>query len=150
MPPGSLTAYFHATTLPLRKYFTWREVLCERLMQPLVCGAACGRQVRRLAGAWRLRAVPRPVHVTENRSGPPPLAAAMEWVAKITTVALEMFLPAIGGRYLDGRFGTQYWVLVGLVLGFVVGMWHLLQMTRATDRGGRSNGEGTSGGSSDN
>ena len=33
----------------------------------------------------------------------------MEWVAKITTVGLEMALPAIGGGYLDKRFGTQYW-----------------------------------------
>ena len=54
----------------------------------------------------------------------------MEWVTKITTVALEMVLPAIGGAWLDKRFGTQYWALVGVVLGMVVGMWHLLQMTR--------------------
>ena len=80
--------------------------------------------------------------VTEKRDGPPPLALAMEWVAKITTVALEMFLPAIGGGYLDRRLGTKYWALVGLVLGFVVGLWHLLQMTRASDRRDKSNGEG--------
>jgi uncharacterized protein YqgC (DUF456 family) len=73
----------------------------------------------------------------------------MEWVAKITTVALEMFLPAIAGGYLDRRQGTQHWALVGLVLGFVVGMWHLLQMTRGTNRRDKSSGEGTSGGSSD-
>ena len=54
----------------------------------------------------------------------------MEWVAKITTVALEMFLPALGGRYLDTRLGTNYWALVGLVLGMSLGFWHLLQMTR--------------------
>jgi len=54
----------------------------------------------------------------------------MEWVSKITTVGLEMFLPAVGGKYLDGWLGTRYWVLVGLVLGFTVGFWHLLQMTR--------------------
>lgn len=70
------------------------------------------------------------------------MAVAMEWVAKITTVALEMFLPAIGGKYLDGYLGTSYWVLVGLVLGFVVGLWHLLQMTRSPNRRqGASKGE---------
>jgi F0F1-type ATP synthase assembly protein I len=58
----------------------------------------------------------------------------MEWVAKITTVALEMFLPAVGGRYLDQRFGTEYWALIGLILGVTVGMWHLLQMTRVKER----------------
>ncbi len=90
------------------------------------------------------------MRVTENRPSPPPLAVAMEWVAKITTVALEMFLPAIGGGYLDRRLGTQHWALVGLILGFVVGLWHLLQMTRASNR--RRGGPGceeSSGGSSD-
>jgi len=60
----------------------------------------------------------------------------MEWVSKITTVALEMVLPGIGGRYLDQRFGTQHWALVGLVVGFSVGMWHLLQMTKVKPRAG--------------
>jgi F0F1-type ATP synthase assembly protein I len=55
----------------------------------------------------------------------------MEWVTKITTVGLEMVLPAVGGAYLDKRLGTTYWTLVGVVLGFTVGMWHLLQMTKA-------------------
>jgi Putative F0F1-ATPase subunit (ATPase_gene1). len=62
----------------------------------------------------------------------------MEWVAKITTVALEMMLPAVGGRFLDQHFRTNYWALVGLVLGMTVGMWHLLQMTQSKKRPGRS------------
>jgi len=72
--------------------------------------------------------------VSEQRDKPDPLALAMEWVTKITTVALEMVLPAIGGGYLDKRFGTKYWALVGVILGMVVGMWHLLQMTRPPSR----------------
>jgi uncharacterized protein YqgC (DUF456 family) len=68
--------------------------------------------------------------VTDERPQPDPLALAMEWVAKITTVALEMVLPAVGGRYLDKRFGTSFWALAGLALGVVVGIWHLLQMTK--------------------
>jgi len=61
----------------------------------------------------------------------------MEWVAKITTVGLEMALPAIGGAYLDRRLGTSYWALAGVVLGFVCGMFHLLQMTGAEGRRSR-------------
>ena len=76
--------------------------------------------------------------MADERPNRDPLAAAMEWVAKITTVGLEMVLPAVGGKYLDSRLGTTYWVLVGLVLGFSVGFWHLLQLTRTPDRGGKN------------
>jgi Putative F0F1-ATPase subunit Ca2+/Mg2+ transporter len=78
--------------------------------------------------------------VTDERPPLDPLALAMEWVAKITTVALEMVLPAVGGGYLDRRFGTNYWALAGVAVGMVVGMWHLLQMTRPKggDKGNRS------------
>jgi len=78
--------------------------------------------------------------VNEERPDPHPFALAMEWVAKITAVALEMFLPAVGGGYLDRRLGTNYWALVGVVVGVVVGMWHLLQMTRVKPRGDKTGG----------
>jgi F0F1-type ATP synthase assembly protein I len=68
--------------------------------------------------------------VTEPPRKPHPIALAMEWVAKITTVSLEMFLPAVAGGYVDRRFGTNYWALIGVVVGMTVGLWHLLQMTK--------------------
>jgi F0F1-type ATP synthase assembly protein I len=74
--------------------------------------------------------------VNGNRPSADPLALAMEWVSKITVVALEMVLPAVGGGYLDQRLGTKYWTLVGVVFGFLVGMWHLLQMTQVKTGGG--------------
>jgi uncharacterized protein YqgC (DUF456 family) len=58
------------------------------------------------------------------------MAAAMEWVAKITTVVLEMVLPGVAGHYLDTQIGTSYWALIGFGVGMVVGILHLLQMTR--------------------
>jgi hypothetical protein len=85
--------------------------------------------------------------VNDEDPGPGPLALAMEWVAKITTVGLEMVLPAIGGAYLDKRLGTTYWTLVGVAVGMVGGMWHLLQMTRKKD-GETGSGKRTRGGPS--
>jgi uncharacterized protein YqgC (DUF456 family) len=83
--------------------------------------------------------------VSDERPSVDPLALAMEWVAKITTVALEMVLPAVGGGYLDRRLGTSHWALVGVVLGVVVGMWHLLLMTKVKPNGKRGD-KGTNGG----
>jgi len=74
------------------------------------------------------------------------MALAMEWVAKITTVGLEMMLPAVGGGYLDRRLGTSHWALVGVVLGVVLGMWHLLLMTKVAG-GRKGGGKGSDGGS---
>ena len=84
-------------------------------------------------------------YVKQDQRNIHPLALAMEWVTKITTVALEMVLPTIGGSYLDRWYGTKYWALAGLVVGFSVGMWHLLQMTRV--KSNRNGGGTTSDGS---
>jgi hypothetical protein len=64
------------------------------------------------------------------------LSDATAWAAKITTVALEMGLPAVGGWWLDQRLGTAYWTIVGLVVGVPLGIWHLLLMTRKGPAGG--------------
>jgi hypothetical protein len=94
----------------------------------------------------------RHTKLNDEARGPDPFAVAMEWVTKITTVGLEMVLPAIGGAYLDKRIGTTYWALIGVVLGMTVGMWHLLQMTRKRNgdskNGETGNGKRTPGGSS--
>ncbi len=59
-----------------------------------------------------------------------PIAVAMGWVSKITTVALEMVLPGIGGQWLDERWGTNFLALLGFALGLTVGLMHLIQMTK--------------------
>jgi hypothetical protein len=63
----------------------------------------------------------------------------MEWVSRITTVALEMVLPGLGGMWLDDRWGTGPWIgLTGFALGAMLGFWHLLRMTRALNNKGGS------------
>ena len=59
------------------------------------------------------------------------MAEAMQWVALLTTIAMEMVLPGLAGQWLDGRFGTRYLVLVGFALGLTIGLYHLLQLTKA-------------------
>ena len=60
-----------------------------------------------------------------------PMALAIEWVSKITTIALEMVLPGLAGMWLDKRWGTQFLALAGFALGVTVGIWHLLKMTNS-------------------
>jgi hypothetical protein len=62
------------------------------------------------------------------------MALAMEWVSKITTVALEMVLPGFFGQWLDGKWGTGFLGPAGFALGVVVGLWHLLRMTKTGER----------------
>jgi uncharacterized protein YqgC (DUF456 family) len=63
------------------------------------------------------------------------MALAMEWVAKITTVGLQMVLPGVAGYYLDKRFGTSYWAISGFVAGFAVGLWQMIRWTQPPPKG---------------
>jgi ATP synthase protein I len=55
----------------------------------------------------------------------------MMWVSRVTTVGLEFALPALLGNYLDVRWHTKpAATLIGLVLGFAVGMMHILRFAR--------------------
>ncbi len=60
----------------------------------------------------------------------PPMAIAMQWTSRITTVSMEMVLPGIGGQWLDERWGTELIGPLGFVFGVTLGMWHLIQMTK--------------------
>jgi hypothetical protein len=53
------------------------------------------------------------------------MAEALQWVTRITTVALMMLLPILGGRKLDEIRGTGYWGSIGLVVGLLLGAWQL-------------------------
>ena len=58
------------------------------------------------------------------------MAQALVWISRITTVGLEMALPAIAGQWLDSKLQTSFLGVVGLVFGVVAGFWHLMVMTR--------------------
>lgn len=62
----------------------------------------------------------------------------MRWVSQVTTIALEMVLPALGGYWLDTRWGTTPGLTIaGAVLGFAISMQHLLQLARKMNQDSR-------------
>ena len=61
-----------------------------------------------------------------------PLAVAMEWTSLVTTVSLEMALPGLLGYWGDRKLDTGAVLMVlGVILGFSLGMWHLVKLSRS-------------------
>ena len=82
--------------------------------------------------------------VTESSDdGVSSVAAAMRWAQHVTTIGLEMAAPAWLGYWLDGKWGTEPWLVVlGAILGFTTGMKHLLSLARDNrPREGRKGGK---------
>ena len=71
----------------------------------------------------------------------------MEWTSRITTIALEMALPGLVGFWLDRWLGTQVVLLIlGVLVGFASGMWHLIQLTKPPRMDGRRGSSRKNGG----
>jgi F0F1-type ATP synthase assembly protein I len=59
------------------------------------------------------------------------MAVGMQWASRVTTLGLEFALPPLLGVYLDRRWGsTPLATVIGAVLGFAVGMMHVLRIAR--------------------
>jgi len=59
------------------------------------------------------------------------MSVGLQWASMITTIGLEMALPPLLGAWLDRRYGTgPLWTVVFAVLGFVVAMRHLWDMSK--------------------
>ena len=64
-----------------------------------------------------------------------PLSIGMEWASRITTLGFEFALPVLLGHYADRRLGSNpVGALVGMVVGFSVGMLHLLRIARDSSK----------------
>jgi F0F1-type ATP synthase assembly protein I len=78
-----------------------------------------------------------------SNDGRPPMVIAMWWVQQITSIAVEMALPAFLGHLADERWKTEPWlVAVGAFLGFAVAMLHLLKLAKQSARGNSGSGGG--------
>ena len=70
---------------------------------------------------------------TENdKYGVSSIAEAMKWVSIVTSVVGVMTVPALGGIWIDHLLKTNYpFTILGVIFGFVGGMYCLLDMVKA-------------------
>ena len=69
---------------------------------------------------------------TDDKYGVSSIAEAMKWVSVVTSVVGVMTVPALVGIWIDHLLGTIYpFTILGVVFGFVGGMYCLLDMVKA-------------------
>ena len=74
-----------------------------------------------------------------HQDSEPPVATASRWVSRITTISLEMALPAGLGAWLDRSWGTSPWMVVlGAALGLYAAGASLMQIVRQQESLARS------------
>jgi hypothetical protein len=69
------------------------------------------------------------------------VSAAMEWSSRIMAVSAEMVLPGLVGWWLDGKTGWNVFTAAGFALGLIVGVTHLIAMTRPLANKSRKTGK---------
>ncbi len=62
----------------------------------------------------------------DPENGLSPTGRGIAIASQLFGVALVMFVPAVAGAKLDDWLGTKFCAVVGLVLGVVGGIYHLL------------------------
>ena len=64
-----------------------------------------------------------------------PLSVGIDWAGRIAALGFEFALPPISGSFVDRWLGSNPWgILGGMVVGFVVGMMHLLRIARDSSK----------------
>ena len=58
-----------------------------------------------------------------------PIGDALAWAARIMALGLVMFLPGVGGTWLDERFGTGFLGPAGFIVGVSLALYRLVHLT---------------------
>ena len=70
-----------------------------------------------------------PPNSSGSKSGRSSIAEGYSWATRITSIGIEMVAPGLGGMWLDNHYGTSVWAIVGWILGPIVGVYHLIQIS---------------------
>ncbi len=62
---------------------------------------------------------------------------ALDWVSRVLAICVVMVLPGLGGDWLDRKFGTSFWALIGFAFGFVSGFTALILLVKRDGGGPR-------------
>ncbi len=66
-----------------------------------------------------------------------PLSIGIGWASRISALGFEFSLPPLAGYGVDRWLGSDpIGILVGMIIGFLVGMMHLLRMARDSSKPG--------------
>lgn len=85
----------------------------------------------------RRRARPRGLGYSRTMvrdSGVSPIGEAMVWVSRIMAIGLTMFLPGVGGGWLDARLGTTFLGPLGFTAGLGLAVLALVRLQNRNQR----------------
>jgi ATP synthase protein I len=66
-----------------------------------------------------------------------PLSVGIGWASRISAIGFEFSLPPLAGYFVDRWLGSNpVGTLVGMIIGFLVGMMHILQIAKDSAKPG--------------
>jgi ATP synthase protein I len=69
--------------------------------------------------------------VNNTPDGRSPIALAIHWASQVTTISIQMVLPALLGVWADRSLGTRaVFTILGGIAGLWLGVWSLVRIAK--------------------